>query len=171
MNNHPLISASPNNPMPDKPKGNLRLKVVLLGLGILACGVVIGAGGMLFWGRELILKRLQHVRPKPEMICDRLETTLSLTAVQKAEVARVINEYFPRIRAIRQDKDQLTHEQFQAMHRDIFAVLDSRQAKLYEEELAKMLPRPWRRRGFHRSVPPPAIPLENKSAENGPCKK
>ncbi|NLC70938.1 MAG: hypothetical protein GX751_06215 [Desulfuromonadaceae bacterium] len=155
MNNHPVSPSNLENPLSKKPRGSLRLKVIFLGLAILLCGVMIGAGGMLFWGRELILKRLQHVRPRPEMICERLGKTLNLNPDQKTEVARILNDYFPRIRAIRQSKDQLTHEEFRAMHREIFAILDPRQAELYEQELGKMLPRHWHRRGFHRGGAPP----------------
>ena len=155
MNNHPPTPSNPENPVANKPKGSLRIKVVLLGMAILLCGIVIGAGGMLFWGRELILKRLQHIRPAPEMICQRLEKTLSLNPDQKVEVERILKDYFPRIREIRQSRDQLTQEEFRAMHREILAVLDPRQARLYEEELGKMLPRHWHRRGFHRGGPLP----------------
>jgi len=167
VENHPPNQAHPVPPAAAKTRRNLRLKVVLLGLAILLSGVVIGAGGMLFWGRELILKRLQHVRPGPEMICQRLEKTLGLNSGQKVEVERILKEYFPRIREIRQRKDQLTHEAFRAMHREIFAVLDPRQAQIYEEELGRMLPRPWRRRGFHRMGPPP----DQGACEKSPCEK
>jgi hypothetical protein len=145
----------------------LRLKVVLLGLALLLCGVVIGAGGMLFWGRELILKRLQYVRPGPELICRNLESSLNLTPDQTLAVGKILNDYFPRIRALRQNKDDLTREEFRAMHQEILAVLTPGQAEHYEEEFGKMLPRPWRRHGFHHSERTgPPLP-----GGMGPCQK
>ena len=156
MDRHPetaptlvFLSAPPS-------KGNLRLKVVLLGLAILFCGVVIGAGGMLFWGRELVLSRLHRGAPEPGMICARLEKTLSLDPKQKTAIEAILQEHFPRIRELRQARDRLVFEEFQEMSGRITAVLTPAQAEIYRRDLRRLLPRYWQRHGHRRGVGQPA---------------
>ena len=132
-----------------------RIKIIALGMALLLSGILMGAGGMFFWGRKLVLQNIRR-GADPARITAHLEKTLDLNAEQKLKVEEILNTHMPKLREIRRSKYVLIRQEIKAMNEEIAAILDERQVKIWEEKMDRIMPfRRYKRHGHHRAKPPP----------------
>ncbi len=128
---------SPVNPPPQAPKKR-RWKLVLLGLIILFCGTVIGAGITFHMGSVMIFHAMSRGDEMAERIAKRIDRDLSLTEAQRSQVAeivarrvsafkRILTEIYPRIK-----------EQFTLLHDEIAPILTEEQKLKWEKHYQRM---------------------------------
>lgn len=111
---------SPPSSPPSLPRASRRQGILLgllLSLGILLCGIILGAGGMWIWFR---MERSRKDRPPssfahlpPEVVVRRMQKRFALTDAEAEKVKEILerwgkeirqiqNEYRPKLRAIRE---------------------------------------------------------------------
>ena len=128
---------SPVNPPPQAPKKR-GWKLVLLGLIILFCGMVIGAGITFHMGSVMIFHAMSRGDEMAERIAKRIDRDLSLTEAQRSHVAeivarrvsafkRILTEVYPRIK-----------QQFTLLHDEIAPILTEEQKLKWEKHYERM---------------------------------
>jgi hypothetical protein len=146
-----------------------RRKIIGLGLVLLLSGILIGAGGMFFWGRELVLQNIRRGASLAS-ISEHLEKALNLNSTQNEQVEEILKRHVPKIREIRKSKYLEIRQEIDVMRDEIEATLDERQLKLWEEELDRITSyRRYRRHHHRRPSPPDAHPRHlEEPAHPGP---
>ncbi len=129
---------------------NARNKIIALGMALLLSGILIGAGGMFFWGRKLVLQNIRR-GASLSSISQRLEETLDLNSAQKQKVEAILTTHMPKMREIRRSKYQEIRQEIEAMKGEIESTLDERQMQIWEEQVDQiMFFRRYNRRRPHR---------------------
>jgi hypothetical protein len=124
-------------------------------MALLLSGILIGAAGMFFWGRGLVLQNIRRGMD-PARITAHLEEKLDLNAEQKLKVEEILAIHMPKIREIRKSKYLLIRQEIKTMHEEITAILDEDQAKIWEEQMDRITPfRRYNRHRRHGPKPPP----------------
>ena len=139
----------------NRKRRNARLRIIALGMVLLLSGILMGAGGMFFWGRYLVL---QNIRRGADLtaISTRLEEKLGLNPAQKQKVEEILSAHMPKIREIRKSKYLAIRQETETMKEEIGATLDERQMKIWEEEVDQIMSfRRFKRHNHHRPPPPP----------------
>lgn len=135
-------------PLPhDLQRKRYRIKIIALCMALLLSGMLIGAGGMFFYGRKLVLQNIRR-GADPARITMRLSEKLDLSVEQKQKVEEILNRHMPRIREIRKSKYVQVRQEINTMREDISAILDQRQAGIWDEETNRIMP--FRRYNHHR---------------------
>ena len=132
-----------------------RIKIITFGVVLLLSGILMGAGGMFFWGRTLVL---QNIRRGADLaaISARLEEKLDLNSDQKQKVEEILGLYMPKIREIRKSKYLAIRQEIETMKEEIGATLDERQTKIWEEQVDQIMSyRSFKRHNRHRPASPP----------------
>jgi hypothetical protein len=133
-----------------------RWRGVVLGIVILLCGIVIGAGAAaIIVPRQLSRDfALSHQRAQTMMV--RTTEDLGLSPEQRRQVESIIAKHLRAVDDIRADNRARVQEQIDLMKREVTAVLDERQAQLWASRLAELQRhRPSQRaRGTKRAGPP-----------------
>ena len=165
-------------PMPPVPARRKRWITVLLSALIFLGGGVVGAGIAAVHLSRQAREALQHPELAPKRIAARLERRLDLDADQAARVEQVVSDHQQRLMDVRGDFLEAAQPEFDALERDIAAVLTPEQSLAFERQVRGLrdewLPRfdahrraKWKDRreeGFaprrrERDEPPPAEAL------------
>ena len=116
---------------------------VLLGIVILLCGIIIGAGGTAAVMQKLIHRVFEHPEELPEMITSRMEKKLDLTSEQAVEVKRVLDVRIGNIQEIMKEVHPRIHEELTSLRDEVDEVLDEEQRKKWRTRFKR----------FHEFIP------------------
>jgi hypothetical protein len=144
-------SSQPVRPMVPRRK---RWRSVLLGIVILLCGVVIGAGGAVIVIRHVVLHAIQHPEEAPQRITNRVRRMLDLSEHQAAEVKKILTERQKAIVGLRRQIQPQVEKELEKVKEDVAAVLKPEQAKKWRERFDRL--RIWFPPPFH------SIPMNQK---------
>jgi Spy/CpxP family protein refolding chaperone len=141
------VSDVPQAPQPDEPlpppaSAPPRSRVwreVLLGLVILLCGIIIGAGGTVLVGRGILLGRGpgQPDRTSRE-IARHMSERLDLTPDQQKQVRDIVRTHMVRINEVRNRGRQEAEQELDLMRDDVAKVLTPEQAQAWRTEFERM---------------------------------
>jgi hypothetical protein len=160
------VSDVPEAPQPDKPlpppaPAQARSRVwpeVLLGLVILLCGIVIGAGGTVLVGRIFLVPG-QPDRTSRE-IARHMSQRLDLTPDQQRQVRQIVRRHIERVTQIRESGRQEAEKELALMRDDVAKVLTPEQAQAWRTEFERM-------RRFAPHGPPPGARPPGPNARPG----
>jgi len=146
-------AAEAQAPAPPKPKSRGWVQV-LLGIAILLCGMLIGAGGAVLVGRGLILRQSTQVSGA---IVRHMSRRLNLTPQQERDVRRIVREHMEQVDQIRNQGRRDIEEELDAMRDEVADVLTPQQAQAWRrqfERVRRVAPPPpggrWEPPGGHR---------------------
>jgi hypothetical protein len=135
-----------------------RWRAFFLGIMILLCGMVIGAGGTVVVMKRIILHAIQHPEEAPQRITDRVRNKLDLTEDQAAKVKAILTERQKKIQALRRQVQPEVQKELEKAKEDVAAVLKPDQAEK------------WRERFDHLRIWFPALPA-NRGTSGGKSKE
>ncbi len=115
-----------------------RWKFALLGLVILLCGMVIGAGITFHAGRVMMSRALSPDRGMAEYVMKRLDRNLGLTDEQKSQVSRIVAQRVSAFRGILWETCPRVKEQVDLLHDEIAPLLTEEQKLKWEKQHAKI---------------------------------
>jgi uncharacterized membrane protein len=148
------VSDAPEAPQPDEPlfppaPAPPRSRVwpeVLLGLVILLCGIIIGAGGTVLVGRVFLVPG-QPDRTSRE-IARHVSQRLDLSPDQQKQVRQIVRQHIERVNQIRESGRQEAEKELALMRDDVAKVLTPEQAQAWRTEFERV-------RRFAPHGPPP----------------
>ena len=114
-----------------------RWRGVVLGLVILLCGIVIGAGAAAIIMPRQLSRDFAFSRQRAQAMMVRTTEDLGLSPEQSRQVERIIAKRLRAVDGIRADNRARVQEQIELMKGEVMAVLDQRQAQLWASRLAK----------------------------------
>jgi hypothetical protein len=141
---------------PDTSSSNLDLPVprkrrpwrsLLLGLVILFCGILIGAGITVIALHKVVLYAIHHPEQVPSRITERLRGKLGLSDDQAKKIRAILNERQKAFQALRRATRPKMEREIERLKEDVAAVLDENQARKWRKRF-DTLRRQW--------IPPPA---------------
>jgi hypothetical protein len=144
---------------PDMPSSTLELPIprkrrpwrsLMLGLVILFCGILIGAGITVITLHKVVVYAIHHPEQVPNRITERLRNKLSLSDEQAKKVKAVLVERHKAFLALRRVTRPKVDRELERLREEVAAVLDENQA------------RKWRKRfdTIRRQWMPPPPPAE-----------
>jgi hypothetical protein len=113
------------------PRRRRRWLTVLLGLVILGCGAIIGAGVALVVVRDRVLYALRHPEEMPARVTARLRRTLGLTEQQTEKVRVIVERRHAALQMIRRFVQPRVEAQLENFREDVAAVLSPPQAEAW----------------------------------------
>ncbi len=124
---------------PAPPKSRSRVPVqILLGIAILLCGMLIGAGATVLVGRTVIVPGGRPPAQASGAIARQMSRRLNLTPQQQTEVRRILREHMERVNQIRNEGRQEAKAEFDAMRDEVAKVLTPQQAQMWRREFDRM---------------------------------
>ncbi|HTY23792.1 MAG TPA: hypothetical protein VMC85_11710 [Desulfomonilaceae bacterium] len=123
-----------------------RGRSVLLGLIILLCGILIGAGVTIVVLHKVVLHAIHHPEEMPRRVTERLRHKLGLSDEQAVKVRAILTERQKAFQELRRAARPKVEREIERLKEEIASVLDEKQARKWREQLEK-LRRKW--------VPPP----------------
>jgi hypothetical protein len=124
---------------------------ILLGLIILFCGILIGAGITVILLQRVVLYAIHHPEEIPNRLTERLRNKLSLTDDQTKKVKAILTERQKAFTELRRAKRPKVERELKSLREEVAAVLDKDQARKWSKRFDR-LRRQW--------LPPPP-PEEN----------
>ena len=125
-----------NNPSQTSKKR--RWKLVLLGLVILFCGMVIGAGITFHLGNAMMFHALSPGSEMAERVMKRIERDLDLTDDQRPRVAEIVVHRVSELKSIFMDASIRINEQFMLLHDEVAQIISEEQKLKWEKHYKKM---------------------------------
>lgn len=138
-------------PAPPAPKPSRVWLQVFLGLAILGCGMVIGAGATVLVGRRMFSPPSRHPAQISRAITRHLSGRLDLTPQQQQQVRDIIRQHIERVNDIRNQSRRDAESELNQMRDDVAKVLTPDQARAWRQEYERL-----RRL---RPPPPPGGPV------------
>jgi hypothetical protein len=119
----------------------------LLGLIILFCGMLIGAGITVIILQKVVLYAIHHPEEVPNRLTERLRNKLSLTDEQTKKVKAILIERQKAFVALRRAIRPKMERELEQLREDVAAVLDENQARKWRKRFDRlrrqwMLPQP-----------------------------
>jgi len=131
------IKESPVNNAPPTRKRR-RWKSALLGLVILFCGIVIGAGITLHAGSLLLLHAVGPEVKIAQRVTRHLDRDLDLTDEQRAQVVKIVGRRISAFQHIVIDAHARAKEEYELLHDEVAAILTGEQKISWEKHYKKM---------------------------------
>jgi hypothetical protein len=128
-----------------------RWKLVLLGLVILFCGIIIGAGITFRVGHVMIFRAASPRGDLAERLTKRIDRDLHLTDEQRAQVAQIVALRVGAFKGILTEAYVRTKEEFELFHDEVVPILTEEQ-KLKWEKGYKKIQKVFTR--IHKRLPP-----------------
>ncbi len=144
----PVIAPSPTGVA--SPRRRDKWKTVALGLAILLCGILIGAGGTVICVRKILVYAIHHPEEAPARLTARLRKKLHLSDDQAARVKAILSERQEAIQAIRRETQPKVMKEFEQAKEEIAATLTPDQARSWRSLFAQL-----QRRWIPVLPPPP----------------
>jgi hypothetical protein len=123
----------PSSPVKLPTPRRKRWRGVLLGVVILVCGIVIGAGGTVIVVHRALSHAIHHPEEASERASQRLRRKLDLTEEQTARVKSIIAARQQKIQALRRQWQPLVEDELLGLREDVAAVLEPEKAKRWRE--------------------------------------
>jgi Spy/CpxP family protein refolding chaperone len=125
-----------------------------LGIVILICGALIGAGvtAHVFW--ERFLHAAHSPEDAPARIVERMAGRLDLTDEQVEQIEQIVAERREALLDIRRETQPRVGAEIEGMRLEVAAVLTPEQATRWNERMESLKER-WMRRGPGRLLGPP----------------
>ncbi len=141
---HPDIPSSPLElPVPRKRRP---WRSLLLGLIILLCGILIGAGITVITLQKAVLYAIHHPEQVPNRLTERLRGKLHLSDDQAKKIRAILNERQHAFQALRRATRPKVERELDRLREEVAAVLDVNQARKWRQRFDR-LRRQW--------MPPP----------------
>jgi hypothetical protein len=143
---------------PDMPSSSLELPVprkrrpwrsLLLGLVILFCGILIGAGITVIALQKVVLYAIHHPEQVPSRLTERLRGKLGLSDDQAKKIRGILKERQRAFQALRRATRPKVERELDRLREEVAAVLDANQARKWRSRFDR-LRRHW--------MPPPPQP-------------
>jgi len=119
------------------PQRRRRLRAVALGLVILVCGFVLGAGVTVV-GIKKMVHAIHTPGEAPKRITDRMRCRLGLSDDQASKVQAILTERQKALLAIFHDVQPRIQEELKRTKEEVSAVLDPEQAEKWREKFDHM---------------------------------
>jgi hypothetical protein len=113
-------------------------KSVLLGLVILFCGMVIGAGITFHAGPVMMFHAIRPGDEIAERVTKRIDRDLDLTDEQRSQVAKIVAHRISVFKSILTDAYTRIKEQFELLHDEVVPILSAEQKLKWEKHYKKM---------------------------------
>jgi hypothetical protein len=130
---------SKENELKESPALNLsktsktrRWKLILLGLVILFCGMVIGAGITFHLGNVMMLHAISPGGEMAERVMKRINRDLDLTDEQRPRVTEIVVHRVSELKSIFIDASIRIKEQFMLLHDEVAQVISEEQKTKWE---------------------------------------
>jgi len=136
-------------PNPETPSSNLELPLprkrrpwrsLLLGLIILFCGILIGAGITVILLQRVVFYAIHHPEEVPNRLTERLRNKLSLTDEQTKKVKAILTERQKAFMALRRVMRPKMERELKCLREDVAAVLDKNQARKWSKRFDRLRP-------------------------------
>jgi hypothetical protein len=150
MSEEKEIKESPVNTPSQTPKKS-RWRWVLLGLAILFCGMVIGAGVTFHAGHVIMFRAISPGGNMAERVTKRIDRDLDLTDEQRAHVSKIVTHRVSTFKTILIDAYAGIKEQLELLHDEVVPILTEEQKLKWERRYKKMQKVIAR---IHRRLPP-----------------
>ncbi len=150
MSEEKEIKESPVNTPPQTRKKN-RWKSVLLGLVILFCGMVIGAGITFHAGNVMMFRAISPGGEMAERVTKHIDRDLDLTDEQRSQVAKIVAHRVSAFKNILIDAYARIKEEFESLHDEVAPILTEEQKLKWEKhykKIQKVITR------IHKKLPP-----------------
>ena len=131
------IKANPADTQAQTPKKG-RWKLILLGLVILFCGMIIGAGITFQAGHVMMFRAIRPGGGMAERVTKHIDRDLHLTDEQRAQVARIVSHRVSAFKGILMDAYVRTKEEFELLHDEVVPLLTEEQKPKWEKHFKKM---------------------------------
>jgi len=137
MSKEKEMKESPGSTPSRAPKKG-RWKSLLLGLVILVCGMVIGAGITFHAGHVLMFRAVSPGGEMADRVTRHIDRDLDLTPEQRSQVAKIVAHRISAFKNILIDAYTRIKEQFQLMHDEVAPILREEQKSKWEKHYKKM---------------------------------
>ena len=131
------IKESPMNTPSHTPKKS-RWKLGLLGLVILLCGMVIGAGITFQAGHVMMFRAISRSGDMAERVTKHIDRDLDLTDGQRAQVAKIVAHRISTSKNILIDAYVRIEEEFELLHDEVAPILTEEQKFKWEKHYNKI---------------------------------
>jgi len=137
MNKGKELKESSANTPPQTPKKR-GWKLVLLGLVILFCGMVIGAGITFHVGNVMMFHAITPGDEIAERVTKRIDRDLDLTDEQRPQVSEIVAHRVSAFKNILLDAYTRIKAQFELLHDEVAPILSEEQKLKWEKHYKKM---------------------------------
>jgi hypothetical protein len=128
---HPDMSSSALElPIPRKRRP---WRTLLLGLVILFCGILIGAGITVIALQKVVLYAIHHPEQVPNRLTERLRGKLGLSDDQAKKIKAILNERQNAFQVLRRSTRPKVEREFDRLREEVAAVLDENQARKWRK--------------------------------------
>jgi len=110
-----------------------RWLLALLGVLILVCGIVIGAGAMLIVGPRIVMHTIQHPEHASERFAAKVKRDLRLSEQQTRAVRAIFDKRMGKVEEIVREAHSRVAEQFEQMEQEIAGILDENQVRTWHD--------------------------------------
>ncbi len=132
-----MISPNPETPSSTSEFPLLRRRrpwrSLLLGLIILFCGMLIGAGITVIILQKVVLYAIHHPEEIPNRLTERLRNKLGLTDEQTKNVKAILIERQKAFMALRRATRPKMERELEQLREDVAAILDKNQARKWRK--------------------------------------
>ena len=140
---------SPSNLQLPVPRKRRFWRALLLGMVILLCGMLIGAGVTVIVLQKFVLYAIHHPEEVPNRVAERLRNKLSLSDEQAKKVKAILTERQKAFLVLRRMARPKVERELERLREEVAAVLDENQARKWRKRFDR-LRRQW--------MPPPPPP-------------
>jgi len=136
-------------PNPETPSSNLELPLprkrrpwrsFFLGMIILFCGMLIGAGITVILLQRVVLYAIHHPEEIPNRLTERLRNKLSLTDEQTKKVKAILTERQKAFMELRRVTLPKVERELKCLREEVAAVLDKNQARKWSKRFDRLTP-------------------------------
>jgi len=138
MNGRPPAGEAQASPPPPRARRVSALKMVLLGVVILLCGMVIGSAATLFVARRAVVHAVLHPEEMPERAAERLGRRLDLSAEQQAQVEAILRQRLLALAYIRERFRPQIDRELDELREEVATVLDEEQARRWRDDFRRL---------------------------------
>lgn len=137
MSHQVQAAESEKQPLALPPGKRQRWKLALLGIVILLCGMVIGAGITILSWHKMVSYTFQHHEQMHERAMARIQRRLDLSDTQAEEVERIHDKRMGTVHEIWREAYIRSHQQIMLMQDEVSDVLDERQLQKWQRRVRR----------------------------------
>lgn len=109
------------------------MRSILLGLVILLCGMVIGAGVALVCVQKIVVHAIHNPQETPGRIAERMKSKLKLTDEQTRQVKAILSERQKALHALRREWQPRVVQELDKTKEEVTKVLTPEQARAFRD--------------------------------------
>jgi hypothetical protein len=133
------------DPAPDAASPRRRRRVLVMvafGMVILISGIAIGSGGTVIWMHHRMMRAFHDPDRMEAELAARIRSELDLTDEQTARVEQVLKERRKAMDKLHEEMSPKFEAERERLRTEVAAVLNSEQARKWNEDFDKILPMP-----------------------------